>query len=153
RVVDVAAGEDVRDLSHAVDGVAGVADGREVIRSARLEREVVTVRGPLVVARLARERSRDHAPDRVAAGEDLPRDPAAVVELLERDRVLVRGDLEHGVGRRVDDPLSGPLMLLAQLLDDLRARRRLVAENAATRLVHERVDDVVRKPVWICGEG
>jgi hypothetical protein len=40
-------------------------------------------------------------------------------------------------------------VLLAQLLDDLRARRGLVAENAATGLVHERVDDLVRKAVRV----
>src|SRR4029453_3692447 len=50
---------------------------------------------------------------------------------------------------RVDDPLSRLLVLLAQLLDDLRARRGLVAEDAATGLVHERVDDLVREAVRI----
>ena len=73
----------------------------------------------------------------------------AVVELLERDRLLVRGDLEDRVGRRVDDPLAGPLVLLAELLDDLRARRGLVAEHAAPGPVHERVDHVVREAVRV----
>ena len=74
---------------------------------------------------------------------------AAVVELLERDRLLVRGDLEDGVGRRVDDPLPRLLVLLAELLDDLGPGGGLVAEHAAARAVHERVDHLVREPVRI----
>ena len=61
----------------------------------------------------------------------------------------MRGDLEDGVGRRVDDPLARLLMLLAELLDDVRARRGLVPEHAAAGLVHERVDHVVREAVRI----
>ena len=57
RLVDVAAGEDVGDLPDAVDRVPGGPNRREVVRAARLEREVVPVRRPLVVARLADERA------------------------------------------------------------------------------------------------
>ena len=74
-----------------------------------------------------------------------------LVELLQRDRLLVGGDLEDGVRRRVDDPLPRPLVLLAELLDDLGPRGRLVAEDAATGLVHEGVDHVVREAVRIGG--
>ena len=77
------------------------------------------------------------------------RDSAGLVELLERDRLLVRGDLEDRVGARVDDPLARALVLLAELLDDLRPARRDVAEDAASRLVHERVDHLVREPVRV----
>ena len=73
----------------------------------------------------------------------------ALVELLERNRLLVRGDLEDRVGARVDDPLAGPLMLLAELLDDLRPARRLVAEHAAAGAVHERVDHLVGEAVRV----
>ena len=104
---------------------------------------------PLVVPGLADERPRDHAADGVLAGEDLAGDPACLVELLERDRRLVGGDLEDGVGGGVDDPLAGLLVLLAELLDDLRTRRVLVAEHAAGGAVHERVDHVVREPVRV----
>ena len=109
-----------RDLPDAVHRHAGLADERQVVRLPRLEREVVAVRRALVVPGLADERPRDHAADGVLAGEDLAGDAAAVVELLERDRLLVRGDLEDRVGGRVDDPLPRLLVLLAELLDDLR---------------------------------
>ena len=107
------------------------------------------VRRARVVAGLADERPRDHAADRVLAGEDLAGDAARVVELLERDRLLVRRDLEDRVGGRVDDPLPRPLVLLAELLDDLRPGRGLVADHAAARAVHERVDHVVREAVRV----
>ena len=107
------------------------------------------VRRPLVRLRLADERPRDHAPDRVLAGQDLAGDLARLVELLERDRLLVRGDLEDRVGRGVDDPFARALVLLAELLDDLRPGRGLVAEDAASGAVHERVDDVVREAVRV----
>ena len=149
RLVDVAAGEDVGDLADAVRRVAGVPDRGQVVRTPRLEREVVPVRRPLVVPRRADERAGDDAADGVLAGEDLARGPAGVVQLLERDRLLVRRDLEDGVGRRVDDPLAGLLVLLAELLDHLGAGRGLVAEHAAARAVHERVDHLVGEPVRV----
>ncbi len=149
RLVDILTGEDVADLADAVHGAPRVADRGQVVRPRRLEREVVSVRRSLVVTRLARERTRDHAPDGVAAAKDLARHPASFVELLERDRVLVRCDLEDRVGGRVDDPLPGLLVLLAELLDDLRARGGSVADDAPSSAVHERVDHVVREPVRI----
>ena len=56
---------------------AGLAEERQVVRLARLEREVVPVRRALVVPRLADERPGDHPPDRVLAGEDLAGGAAA----------------------------------------------------------------------------
>ena len=136
-------------LPTACTCLPGVADERQVVRTTRLEREVVPVRRSLVVPGLAGERPRDHAADGVLAGQDLARRLAGLVELLERDRLLVRGDLEDGVGRRVDDPLARPLVLLAELLDDLGPRGGPVAEDAAAGLVHERVDHVVREAVRV----
>src|SRR5687768_16495831 len=109
----------------------------------------MSVRRALVVAWLADERPGDDASDRMAAREDLARGTTAVVQLLERDRLLVRGDLEDRVGGRVDDPLLRLLVLLAEFLDDLGPGRRLVAEHASPGLVHERIDDVVGKTVRV----
>src|SRR6266540_2598762 len=75
-LVDVLTGEDVPDLADAVDGHPGLANERQVIRAPRLEREVVAVRGPLVVPWIADEGTGDHAADSVLAREDLPRNPA-----------------------------------------------------------------------------
>ena len=149
RFVDVATGEDVADLADAVNLHARVADERKIVRPFRLEREVVSVRSALVVARLPDERPCDDAPDRVLAGEDLARDPTSLVQLFECDRLFVRRDLEHRVRRCVDDPLACLLVLLAELLDDLRPRRRLVAEHAVTGAMHEGVDHVFGETVRV----
>ena len=52
---------------------------------------------------LAVERPRDHAPDRVLAVHQLPHARAGLVQLLHRHGRLVRGDLQDGVLRGVDD--------------------------------------------------
>ena len=100
----------------------------------------------LVVPRRAEEGARDDTADGVLARQDLPRRAAARVQLVERDRLLVRSDLEDGVGRGVDDPLARPLVLLAELLDNLGAGGGLVAEDPAAGALHEPVDHLVRKP-------
>jgi hypothetical protein len=153
RFVDVDAGEDVADLPHAVHLVARVAHERQVVRLPRPQRPVVAVRRADVVPRLALEGSCDHAPDRVLPGQDLPRDLAAAVELVERDRVDVRGDLEDGICRGVDDPLPGSLMLLAELLDDLGAGRRLVPQHSAARSMHERIEHLEGETVPVGWKG
>ena len=149
RLVDVDAGEDVPDLPDRVHLIPRLAHERQIVRLLGLQRPVVPVRRAHVVARLTFERPCDDAPDRVLARQDLARDLASPVELLERNRVDVRRDLEDGVGRGVDDPLAGSLMLLPQLLDDLGAGSRLVPEDTTTRLVHEGVEHVERKAVRI----
>ena len=71
------------------------------------EREVLAAVGALERARLAAERPRDHAPDGVLAGHDLARRGADRVQLGRRHLVDVGGDLQHRVGRRVDDQVAG----------------------------------------------
>jgi hypothetical protein len=109
----------------------------------------VSVERALVVAGLADERARDYAPDRMLIGQNLARRAARGVQLIERNRLLVCGDLKDGIGRRVDDPLPGALVLLAELLNDLSSGRRLVPEHAAARAMHERIDHVVRKSLRV----
>src|SRR5215210_9475787 len=58
-------------------------------------------------------------------------------------------DLEDGVGGGVDDPLPRSLVLFPQLLDDLGPGGGLVAEDAATRAVHEGIDDLEWEAVRI----
>ncbi len=136
RLVDVLAGEDVADLPDAVDRVAGVADERQVVRAARAR---ARSRGGSACAR--------SGPASPVNGRAITRPTACgpvrisratrqrLVQLLERDRLLVRRDLEDRVGGRVDDPLARALVLLAELLDDLGARGGDVAEHAAAGAV------------------
>ena len=109
----------------------------------------MAVRRSFVVTRLADERAGDDASHGVTPGQDLSRHTAPFVELLERDRVLVGRNLEDRVGGGVHDPLPRLLVLLAELLDDLRAGSGLVSEHPAPRPVHERIDHLVRKAVRV----
>jgi hypothetical protein len=131
RLVDPDAGEDGVDLAHGVHGHAGVVDLLEVGASRRLDREVLAPCGPLECARLALERPRDDAADGVLAGHDLARPAAVFVELLDRHDVLVGGDLEDRVGRRVDDQVAGLHVLGAEVGDHLGAAVGAVAEDPA----------------------
>src|SRR6476620_5595518 len=109
----------------------------------------MTVRRALIVPGLAHEGPRDHAADGMLAGENLPRAARGGIELFKWNRLLVGCDLEHRVGGGVNDPLACSLMLLAELLNDLRPRRGLVPDHAAPGLVHEWIDHVVRESVRV----
>ena len=71
------------------------------------------------------------------------------VQLVEWDDPFVRGDLNHRVGRRVEDQVAGRQLLRAELLDDRGPRRGLVAAEAApARRCAELVEDQRENP---CG--
>ena len=148
-----AVGEDVVDLAHGQHVVAVLLELVEHGGAGRLEREVVAARGALEVARVgAHVGARDDAGHAVVAGEDLAGDAAVLVELLHGHEVLVGGDLEHAVGRGVDDEVAGLELLLAIVLDDLGARVGLVAKHAAPGLALELLDDLGWKAVGVGGE-
>ena len=83
-----------------------VAQLLEVGARGRLDGQVAAPLRAREGARLAAERPRDHAPDRVLAAHDLARGLAGGVELGGRHLVDVRGDLEHRVRRGVDDQVA-----------------------------------------------
>ena len=81
---------------------------------------------------------------------DLARRRAGRVELLDRRHLVhVGGDLEHRVGRRVDDQVAGLEMLLAEVLDHLGAAVGAVAEDPAAGRVVQLVEDLVREAVRV----
>ena len=95
--------------------------------------EVAAIAGARKAARVrAHEGARDHARDAVVV-DQLARNRAQRVQALEPEALLVRGDLEHAVGRGVDDGLAGAHVGLAQLGDDLRAGGVAVAQHAGQR--------------------
>jgi hypothetical protein len=61
----------------------------------------------------------------------------------------VTGELEDGVGRRVEDRAAGRDVLGAELVDDAGARGRLVAQDATADDGFERLDDLGREAVRI----
>ena len=106
----------------------------------RRHREVLAVVGTHKVTGLSHERPGDHPPDRVpvavAAG-----DLAQPVQPGQVEHAGVAGDLEHRVGRRVEDRAPRGQVLGAQFFDHHRARRRVVAQETPPGLGLDRAGE------------
>jgi hypothetical protein len=89
----------------------------------------------------------------MAQARDLVAGAAPLVERLERDEILVGGDLEHAVPGRVQDGRPGPQVLGAQLLQDFRSRSGLVAQDLAADASLEGLHDLRREPFGVDAEG
>ena len=74
------------------------------------------------------------------------------LQLLQRDDVLVRRDLEHGVCGRINDEVSRAHMLRAVLCDDLGAGPGSVRQNAAARRLAEGLEHFLGEAVGIGGQ-
>ncbi len=149
RFADPLPGEYVRDLPDAHYLISGVAESIQDGRLRWWDREVLSALGPSEAPGLSDERPGDHACDVVLSGQDAPRLGAPVVKLLDGDDILVGCDLEDAVRRRVDDRLPGAQVFLAELLDDLRARSRIVAQYPAPDRLLERLDYLLGEAVWV----
>ena len=118
----VAMGEDVADLADRDDLASGARRALEEVAGQRRDGEVLAMGGAGEIGRRAPdEGAGDDAPDRQRIAQ-APRDAADLVEPLQPERLLVRGDLEHRIGRGVADRLQRPQVLLAEFGDDLGAR-------------------------------
>src|SRR5690349_1536986 len=73
----------------------------------------------------------DHAGDVMRRDEKLARNLAAGVQLLERDHLLVRRELEDGIRRGVENPLARLLVLGTEAVDDVRTASGDIADDAA----------------------
>jgi hypothetical protein len=58
-------------------------------------------------------------------------------------------DLQHRVGRRVDDQVAGLEVLLAEVVDDLGAAVGAVAEHPAAGAVDQLVEDVAGEALGV----
>ena len=97
------------------------------------QRVVAAVRGSLERSWSADERPGDDPADPEPLAYELVRDLAGAIQLRHGDDGFVGGDLEHAVCRRVHDERAGPHVLGAELVDDLRSGRRLVADDTRDR--------------------
>ena len=129
---NAAAGEEILNLAHRVHRRARGRQPIEQRLAAGRTGEIVTIRGALELSRRADERARDHPPDAHALDDELVGDAADAVLLLDRNHILVREDLEHAVGRGVDDRRAGAHVLGAEAVHDLRARPDQIANRATT---------------------
>ncbi len=142
----VAVGEDVADLADGHDGAAGLGATVEDVAVGRRDGEVLPVGRALErAAALADEGAGDDAADHQRI-DDTAADAAEVVEPLQSEMRLVRGDLQHAVDRGVEDRLAGADALLAEILDDRRSRSVTIAEDAGqSALADDRSADLGRK--------
>lgn len=101
---------------------------------------------------VADERTGDDAADAMLSDEDLTGDAAVFIQLLQRDDVLVRRDLEHGVCGRINDEVSRAHMLRAVLCDDLGAGPGSVRQDAAARRLAEGLEHFLGEAVGIGGQ-
>ena len=64
----------------------------------------------------------------------------------------MRGNLEYRIGGRVDNRRAGAHVFFAELVEDHRARRRLVAERLSPNAFLVLFDHVRRKSVRVCAK-
>ena len=146
---DVSSREQIVDLADADAWNARFRQPVEQRRPDRFDRKILPLRRAAVVPGLTFERSRDHAAHGMLPHQHLACDRAGAIQLLERNRTLVRRNLKHRVRRRIDDPLPRALMLGAELVDDRGTGRRLVAEPAAPRPSREFVEQRNRESLRV----
>src|SRR5437660_2313647 len=110
----------------------------------------MTVLGAIERTCLTQEGTRDYPANFMLASQNVPRRFADFIKSFERNHFFMRGDLKHRVCRGVNDRLAGLYMFFAQLLNDLSAACRNVAENSRhLRLLDELIDDRLWKAVGI----
>ena len=125
-----AAGENIMDLADGDHILLCFHDRVQNRFLRRLDRKIVPSRRSRVRP-FTGKGSGDDPSHAVFAHKELPRNAAVFIELLGRDNVLVRGDLENGVRRRIDDQCARFHLLAAIVPDDIRAGIGKIAQNFA----------------------
>ena len=128
-------GIDVADLADADDGIA---------RFGQVGKDHLPLGQPAVVAAVAGadevalgpdERPGDDASYFIRADADFAaRNIADAVQFFQGDDIVVSGNLENAVCRRIDDGQARPEVFRPQAFDDFRTRRDFVADVAVARL-------------------
>ena len=122
-------------------GVAGGSQGK-----------VVAVIGADKVRITAYERSCDYPSDAVFTRQNFACDFAITIQFFHGDDVLVRGNLEHAVGGRINDERARVDVFFAKVFYDFRAGIRLIAQSFSAGLFFKLVDDFFRKAVGERGQ-
>ncbi len=129
-VGDALHGEDVADLADADDIATARFQHIEQCRGSRWCGVVVPVGRALEARRAAADKGpRDDPTDAIGINQRA-RHLTQCVQTLQPERGFVRGDLQHRIGRGVDNRPTAAQVLFAELRDDLGARRMAIAEHA-----------------------
>ncbi len=128
---DAASEKDIGDLADRDDIQSRMTEHVEHGVSRRRKREVAAVFGTVKMPRLTGKRARNDAGNTVLTAQKPARGTAVGIQRFGRDDILVCRDLEHTVGRCVNDQIPRQHMCLAEALDALRAGIRLITQNPA----------------------
>jgi hypothetical protein len=120
-VSDTATGEKILDLANRDHWHAAVVEEVEQRVRRWFERIVMPVGGAPEPARCAHEWPGNDASNPEPSRNEIERHLADAVLLGYRNDLFVRGDLEHAVGRRIDDRLGRRHVFSPQALDDFGA--------------------------------
>src|SRR5699024_10235582 len=90
-------------------------------------------------ARLPVERPGDYAGHGVVPGQDCAGSFTPAVQFVKRHDIRVGRHLKDAVGARVDDRFARGQVFFAEVTDDVRTRRGVVAEVAAAHSSGERL--------------
>ena len=101
----------------------------------------------------ADEGTGDHPAHAVLALQDPPGNTAVLVELLQRDDLLMGRNLEDGVSGGVDNQVPGLHMLVAEFVDDGGAGPGGVGQDAAARGLPEGLQHLLGEAVGIGRHG
>ena len=109
---------------------------------------VAAVAGADEMALLADEGPGNDAPHFIGADADFAaRNVADTVQLFQRNDVVVSGNLEYAVCRRIDDRLLRAEMVRPEALDDFRAGSDFIADIAVPCLGSKQLHQFFREPV------
>ena len=131
---------------------AATSRSRTVSRRGR-HRKITAVGRSRECARTADERPGDDSAKTVTLNGELERDCVDSILLVDGNHILVSGNLKHAVRGCVDDGLSRADVLGAELVDNRRPRRCVIAERAASDSRFERVDERLWKAIGKHGNG
>jgi len=145
--------KDIVDLADSDDLPPGFLRNVEKRRSGRRDGIVLAVTGACkALLRRADEGARDHPAD-IEWVDHIPDLFAQAVKTREPEMLLVGGDLNHRIARRVEDRLAGRDMLFAELLDDFGARGVAVTEDAGNVTgLHELLHQLLVERGSVIGE-
>ena len=145
---DAAVRKNIRNLAYSIHAAAGSHHFVEQRSLRRRHSVVMTVRRARKVCGAgAHKRTRNNTRD-IIRTHQLIRYLAQLIKALKAKGLLMRRNLQHAVSRGIDNRLAAPHMLLAQLLDNLRAAGMTFAQHARQlALFDERSHQLLRKAV------
>ena len=128
---DTAAKEHIKDLAYAEHFHALRMQLVEQHSLRRRNRVIVTVGGAFEAFRRAQKRTGNYPAHFQRTAQHVTRDFADAVDLVNVHHAFVRRDLEHAVGRGIDDHRTGAKVFPAQFLHDFRPGSSLVTQGSA----------------------